>query len=136
MQTCSRSVGTCCFFSLADVVVGLHGAQLYNALFMPAHKSLVEVRPYGFWGVSQRVSHYLLWGRGVQGGPHSVQPLRAVSSELACCESSQVACCLQPLASPPPASVAYTHSMHTHTYTLPPASGLAKDLLLRPTGQS
>lgn len=37
----------------ADVLVGLHGAQLYNALFMPAHKALVEVRPYGFWGVSE-----------------------------------------------------------------------------------
>jgi capsular polysaccharide biosynthesis protein len=37
---------------LADVVVGQHGAQLYNALFMPQHKALVEVRPHGFVGVS------------------------------------------------------------------------------------
>jgi hypothetical protein len=36
----------------ADVVVGLHGAQLFNALFMPAYKALVEVRPYQFTGVS------------------------------------------------------------------------------------
>jgi capsular polysaccharide biosynthesis protein len=34
------------------VLVGLHGAQLYNGLFMPAGKALVEVRPFGFWGVS------------------------------------------------------------------------------------
>eukprot|EP00775_Hariotina_reticulata_P006871 gene6871-7087_t len=31
-----------------DVLVGLHGAQLMNAFFMPAHKSLVEIRPYNF----------------------------------------------------------------------------------------
>jgi hypothetical protein len=35
----------------ADVVVGLHGAQLFNALYMPAHKAMVEVRPYQFTGV-------------------------------------------------------------------------------------
>lgn len=39
----------------ADVVVGLHGAQLYNALFMPAHKALVEVRPFQFTGVSNQL---------------------------------------------------------------------------------
>ena len=45
----------CCLsLCVADVVVGIHGAQLYNALFMPAHKALVEVRPYGFWGVSHK----------------------------------------------------------------------------------
>uniref|UniRef100_A0A383VT21 Uncharacterized protein n=1 Tax=Tetradesmus obliquus TaxID=3088 RepID=A0A383VT21_TETOB len=33
-----------------DVVVGLHGAQLFNALYMPAHKALVEVRPFEFTG--------------------------------------------------------------------------------------
>jgi hypothetical protein len=37
----------------ADVVVGLHGAQLFNALYMPAHKALIEVRPYQFTGVSR-----------------------------------------------------------------------------------
>jgi hypothetical protein len=36
----------------SDVLVGLHGAQLFNALYMPAHKALVEVRPYQFTGVS------------------------------------------------------------------------------------
>jgi hypothetical protein len=36
----------------AGVVLGLHGAQLFNALYMPAHKALVEVRPYQFTGVS------------------------------------------------------------------------------------
>lgn len=36
----------------SDVLVGVHGAQLYNALFMPQHKALVEIRTHGFWGVS------------------------------------------------------------------------------------
>ncbi|KAF6254547.1 hypothetical protein COO60DRAFT_312524 [Scenedesmus sp. NREL 46B-D3] len=33
-----------------DVLVGLHGGQLFNALYMPAHKALVEVRPHQFAG--------------------------------------------------------------------------------------
>ncbi|GBF98829.1 hypothetical protein Rsub_11594 [Raphidocelis subcapitata] len=34
----------------ADVLIGVHGGALFNAFFMPARSSVVEIRPLGFRG--------------------------------------------------------------------------------------
>ncbi|KAF6265694.1 hypothetical protein COO60DRAFT_1457009 [Scenedesmus sp. NREL 46B-D3] len=38
------------YSSQADVMIGVHGAGLFNAFFMPQHSSLIEIRPLNFTG--------------------------------------------------------------------------------------
>ena len=34
----------------ADVLVGMHGAGMFNAFFLPKHSAVLEIRPYRFEG--------------------------------------------------------------------------------------
>ena len=89
-----------------DVLVGVHGSALTNAMFMRRGSSLIELRPYGFSGreswpniyMKSQTRHMEVFWYGIDvmdrnlstpgafeqvSGPHTAPPPRAPTSHLA-----------------------------------------------------